>query len=209
MTEWALLLFQVAMGIGLAACAGLRAFLPLFVLGAAGRLDWVALSPSFQWLSSTPALVVFGVAVVTEVLSDKVPVVDHVLDILGGVIKPIAGTVVAASVLTDLSPLQSTVVGLVAGGGAAGVVHLAKAKLRLFSSLTTGGLGNPVLSLAEDVASFVGSALAIVMPVLLLAAVAATFAILLYARRRFRQRFGALARRPVPAPSLRLREGRG
>lgn len=188
MTDWALLLAQFATGIGLAACAGLRAFLPLVVLGAAGRLGWVTLSPSFDWLASTPALVVFGVAVVTEILSDKIPVVDHLLDILGGVIKPIAGTLVAASVLTDLSPLESSVLGLVVGGGAAGLVHLAKAKLRLFSSLTTGGLGNPVLSMAEDVASLLGSIVAILMPAILLLGLAAGIATLLFARKRFLRR---------------------
>ena len=50
-----LIISQIAMGIGLAACAGLRAFLPLFLLGLAGRFDWVSLSPTFDWLASTPA----------------------------------------------------------------------------------------------------------------------------------------------------------
>jgi hypothetical protein len=183
-----LILSQIAMGIGLAACAGLRAFLPLLLLGAAGRFEWVSLSPAFEWLASTPALIVFGVAVVTEILSDKVPVVDHILDVIGGVLKPVAGTVLAASVLTDLTPLQSTVAGLVVGGGAAGLVHLTKAKVRLFSTVTTAGLGNPVLSIAEDAMSFVGSIIALIMPVLLLLVIAASFAAFFLARRRFRRR---------------------
>jgi hypothetical protein len=186
--EYGLILSQIAMGIGLAACAGLRAFLPLLLLGAAGRLEWVGLSPAFEWLASTPALIVFGVAVVTEILSDKVPVIDHLLDVIGGVLKPLAGTVLAASVLTDLTPLQSTVAGLLVGGGSAGIVHLTKAKLRLFSTATTAGLGNPVLSLAEDVLSFVGSIVAMIVPVILLLAIAATFAGFFLARRRFRRR---------------------
>jgi hypothetical protein len=180
-----LILSQIAMGIGLAACAGLRAFLPLLLLGAAGRFEWVSLSPAFEWLASTPALIV---AVVTEILSDKVPVVDHSLDVIGGVLKPVAGTVLAASVLTDLTPLQSTVAGLVVGGGAAGLVHLTKAKVRLFSTVTTAGLGNPVLSIAEDAMSFIGSIIALIMPVLLLLVIAASFAAFFLARRRFRRR---------------------
>jgi hypothetical protein len=132
MDEGTALALQVATGIGLAACAGLRAFLPLLVVGAAGRAGVVTLGASYEWLASWPALTVFGVAVVTEVLADKIPVVDHVLDLIGGVVKPAAGALLAASVLTDLTPLQSAVAGIVIGGGSAGIVHLIKAKLRLF-----------------------------------------------------------------------------
>ena len=188
------LAFQLAMGIALAACAGLRAFLPLFVVGVAGKLGWVQLGASFEWLASWPALVVLGVAVVTEVLSDKIPLVDHLLDLVGGFIKPAAGAMLAASVLTQLTPLQSAVVGIVAGGSSAGVVHLAKAKVRLFSSITTAGLGNPFLSFGEDIASLVGSVIAILVPVLLLLMLLATLVVLFILRRRFRLRAARLGR---------------
>lgn len=189
------LMVEVAMGIGLAACAGLRAFLPLFVAGLAGRFQWITLSSSFEWLGETPSLIVLGVAVVTEILSDKIPVVDHLLDLIGGVVKPVAGTVLAASVLSDLTPLQSAMAGIVLGGGSAGLVHVAKAKVRLFSSVTTAGLGNPLLSVGEDVASLVGSAVAIVFPFLLILVVMGTIATLLALRRRLRLRVERLDRR--------------
>jgi len=192
MESAASVILEVAMGIGLAACAGLRAFLPLLVAGVAGRLGWVSLSSHFDWLASWPALTVFGVAVVAEILSDKIPVVDHVLDVLGGVIKPAAGAILAASVIRDLTPLETAVVGIVLGGGSAGLVHLTKAKVRLFSSVTTAGLGNPLLSVGEDVASLVGSLTAIVFPLFLLLVVAATLVLLLVARRRLRLRAARL-----------------
>ena len=44
----AALIVQIAMGLSLAACAGLRAFLPLFVVGAAGKLDLLPLLRSLQ-----------------------------------------------------------------------------------------------------------------------------------------------------------------
>ena len=186
---------QAAMGIGLAACAGLRAFLPLFLVGVAGRLTFIPLSGPFEWLASWPALTVFGVAVVTEILADKIPVVDHVLDLVGGLLKPIAGAMVAASVQEHLTPLQMVVAGIVLGGGAAGAVHLAKAKLRLFSTVTTAGLGNPVLSIGEDAASLVGSLIAIVWPVLLLLLIASTFVLIFFVRSRLRRRAARLDRR--------------
>lgn len=179
------LLSQLAMGIGLAACAGLRAFLPLFVVGVAGRLDVIPLTQRFEWLASTPALLVFGVAVITELLADKFPVVDHFLDAVEIWVKPIAGTVLAASVLSELTPLQATVLGVFAGGTAAGTVHVAKAKLRLASTATTLGAGNPVLSFLEDVVAFVGSLTAIVVPllILLLLLIALTLAVWWLLRR--------------------------
>jgi hypothetical protein len=188
------LAMQVATGVALAACAGLRAFLPVFVVAVAGRVGWIPLSGPFEWLSTTPAILVFGAAVVTEVLSDKIPLLDHLLDMLQGVIKPAAGAMLAMSVVTELDPVQTAVLGIIAGGGTAGVVHVAKAKLRLFSSFTTGGLGNPILSAGEDLLSLGGSLLALVVPVLLIVLVAATLLALFLAVRRFRLRAKALER---------------
>ncbi len=169
MNEYASLAVQIAAGIGLAACAGLRAFLPLFVTGAAARLGWITLGDHFAWLSSWPALVIFGVAVVTEMLGDKIPVVDHALDVLQALLKPAAGAILVAAVVTDLTPLQSVVLGIIAGGSAAGLFHLAKAKVRLASTIFSGGLANPLISLAEDALSLVGTVLALVVPLLMLA----------------------------------------
>ena len=123
-----LVISQVVMGIGLAASAGLRAFLPLLIVGVAGRFEVLPLSDTFDWLASTPALVVFGVAVVVEVLADKFPVVDSALDSIQVFVKPVAGTILAASVITELSPLQTAVLALATGGVVAGGVQLAKAK---------------------------------------------------------------------------------
>jgi uncharacterized membrane protein len=186
--EWGGLAVQVAAGIGLAACAGLRAFLPLLVAGIAGRLGWLNLSSPFEWLESWPALVIFGVAVVTEILSDKIPVVDNLLDLLQGLIKPAAGAVLVVAVVTDLTPLQSAVLGILAGGGTAGIVHLAKAKVRLLSSALTAGLGNPILSLGEDVLTAFGAVLAILVPFLLLFLVMSGLLLVWIALRRFQLR---------------------
>lgn len=160
------LVLQIATGIALAASAGLRAFLPLFVVGVAGRMEWIPLTSSFEWLASWPALTVFGCAVIVEIAGDKFPVVDHFLDSAQVLIKPIAGTMLAASVLTDLSPLQAAVLALIIGGGVAEGVHLAKAKARVVSTATTAGVGNPILSVIEDGVAAVGSVAAIVAPLL-------------------------------------------
>jgi uncharacterized membrane protein len=191
MEQSASLAFQIAAGIGLAACAGLRAFLPLFLVSSAARLGWITPAPPFEWLSSWAALTVFGVAVVVEVLSDKIPLVDHALDL----VKPAAGAVLAIAAFHDLSPEQRLLLGLVAGGGTAGVVHAIKAKVRLASSFATAGLGNPFLSFGEDVLSTVGTVLALVVPFVLLLLVATTALLLLLGARRFRLRAARLKER--------------
>lgn len=182
------ILVHVTMGISLAACAGLRAFLPLFAVGLAGRLDWVTLSESFTWLESWPALVVFGAAVVAEILGDKFPVVDHFLDSFQTFVKPVAGALVMATVVEDWTPLYATVFWIVVGGSTAGVVHVTKAKLRLVSSATTAGLGNPVLSASEDVGALAGTVGSIAVPPLMVILLAVAALLAWLTLRRLRRR---------------------
>jgi hypothetical protein len=192
---------QVLAGISLAACCGLRAFLPPFVLGLGVRMGLaelvlgrpVVLHDEFEWLASTPALVVFGVAVVAELLADKIPVVDHLLDLVQTLVRPLAGALVVAASLTGLEPLPAAVIGLVVGGSLAGGVHAAKSNLRLFSTAGTAGAATPAISLAEDVAATAGSLLAVKAAVvaatlLLLAGAAAGLLALRLSRGRARHR---------------------
>lgn len=187
-SQWGTILVHVTMGIGLAACAGLRAFLPLFVVGLAGRLDLVPLSESFDWLRSWPAIVVFGAAVLAEVLGDKFPVVDHFLDSAQTFVKPIAGALVMATVVEDWTPLYATVFWIVMGGSVAGLVHVTKAKLRLLSTATTAGLGNPVLSTSEDVGALAGTVGSIAVPPVMVVILAVGLLLAWLLLRRARRR---------------------
>lgn len=177
--------WQLMMGVGLAASAGLRAFLPLLVVGIAGRLELVELGERFGWMASTPALTVFAVAVVAEILGDKFPVVDHVLDVGGTVARPIAGALVAAAPITTLEPLTAVVIGVILGGAVAGSVHTAKSSARLLSTGTTAGIANPLLSVGEDAASLGGAVISLVLPVVTFTlAIGALFVLFRMTRRR-------------------------
>ena len=46
------------------ACAGLRAWLPLLLASLLARAGWLDLGPSFQFLASNKALLLFAVATV-------------------------------------------------------------------------------------------------------------------------------------------------
>lgn len=144
-----------ALGLGLllSLSTGLRAFLAPFALSLAGFSGWIDLGENLQWLGSPLALATFGAAIVFEVAADKIPAVDHVMDMLHVVIKPAAGTLVALSFMEGVDPLMAGVASLATGGVIAGGTHLAKAGLRIGSTCTTAGTCNPVVSILEDIAA--------------------------------------------------------
>jgi len=180
----------LALAIALAASAGLRAWLPLLLAGGLARLGVLDLGSSFQFLSSTRALVLFGVATAIELVGDKIPAVDHALDVIGTPLRPLAGAVLAASVLgTVTDPLTSVVLGTAVGAPSALVPHAAKSALRAASTTVTGGLANPVLSLIEDAISLLTFILAVLVPLVVVALLGLT----LYLASRWLRRHRATA----------------
>ncbi len=179
----------VALAIALAACAGLRAWLPLLLAGLLARLDVLTLGDSWRFLASTQALVLFGLATVVEILGDKIPAVDHVLDGVSSFLRPASGSVLAASALGFVhDPLHALVLGIVIGAPSAFVPHLAKSGLRALSTGLTAGVANPVLSVIEDVSSLALFALAVLVPVavVVLLALVTFFLLRRVSRRRVR-----------------------
>jgi hypothetical protein len=155
----------LALAIALAASAGLRAWLPVLLAGVLARLGVLDLGPSFQFLASNKALIVLGVATVVEIAGDKIPAVDHFLDVIGTPLRPAAGALLASSVLGTVSdPLTAIVLGTAVGAPSALVPHAAKSALRAASTVTTGGLANPLLSLLEDVISLLTFIAAVLVP---------------------------------------------
>jgi hypothetical protein len=182
----ALLASQLAMGFALAACVGLRTFLPLLAAGLLARTGHLELGHSFEWMASTPALVVFGSALAFEVFADKIPGLDHALHSVEAFVKPVAATILAASLFTNLDPVTATALGLIGGGSIAGLVQLARGTTRVASSALTFGLANPLLSVADDGLALGGVALAFLLPFVaaLLVIVAAIVVVWLVRRRR-------------------------
>lgn len=184
----------LALAVALAAATGLRAWLPLLVAGVLSKLGVAELGPSFAWLGSWPALALLGGATALEVAGDKVPVVDHALDAVGTVIRPLTATLAAAAALVHVqNPLLALVLGLVVGAPIALAPHAAKASLRGASTSTTGGLANPLLSVIEDVLSLGITLLAFLVPILVTLglAIAAWMIWRRLRRRRVAQRHAA------------------
>ncbi|MCA9566482.1 MAG: DUF4126 domain-containing protein [Myxococcales bacterium] len=167
------LLLGILVGVSLAAATGLRVFLPLLVAGIAARSGHLELAAGFDWMASTPALVAFGLASVLEVGAYHVPWLDHLLDTVSVPSAAVAGTLLTAAFVADVSPFLQATAAIVAGGGTAGSVALGTAGVRAVSTATTGGLANPIVAFGEAVASLVLSVVAVLAPVLALLVVLA------------------------------------
>jgi uncharacterized membrane protein len=154
---------------GLSASAGLNAYIPLLVVSLLAKFtDLIALSKPWDALTSWWTIGVLAVLVLVEAVADKVPTVDHVNDTIQTFIRPIAGAIVfaaSAGSVTEVSPVLSLICGLLV----AGTVHTVKSvAVRPLITASTAGMGDPIVSTAEDVVATLISVLSIVLPVLML-----------------------------------------
>ena len=166
------LLLSVALGIGLAAACGLRVFAPFAVMSAAALTGQMGLSDSFGWIGTYQALVLFSVATLIEVLSYYIPWVDNLLDTIATPAAILAGAIVTASVVTDISPMMRWTLAIIAGGGTAGVIQLGTTWVRGVSSVMTGGFGNFLVSTGEWMGSLTMATLSVLFPLLVVIFVA-------------------------------------
>ena len=154
---------------GLSASAGLNAYIPLLGVSLLAKFtDLIALSKPWDALTSWWTIGVLAVLVLVEAVADKVPAVDHVNDTIQTFIRPTAGAIVfaaSAGSVTEVSPVLSLICGLLV----AGTVHTVKSvAVRPLITASTAGMGDPIVSTAEDVVATLISVLSIVLPVLML-----------------------------------------
>lgn len=181
-------LLDIALGLGLAAAAGLRVFVPLLTAGLAAHFGYVELSPGFSWLSTPPALVILGAATAFEIGGYLIPWLDHTLDVIASPLSVVAGMAVTASVLVDMPPAIKWALVIIGGGGLASVTQATTVAARLKSAVVTGGLANPLVALAEAAGAIVMSIVAVFAPVLLLLILAAAGIVIMRRRGRVQSR---------------------
>ena len=158
----------IAVGIGLSAACGFRVFVPLLVMNLATLTGHLHLAPGFEWIGSYYATVAFATATIVEVLGYYIPWLDHILDLIASPAAIIAGTIVTASMVMEMSPFLKWTLAIIAGGGAAAIVQGTTVALRTKSSVLTGGTGNFLVSSAELAGSMMTALLAIIVPILCL-----------------------------------------
>ena len=166
----------VCLGIGLAAACGFRVFVPFLIMSIASLSGHLQLAHGFEWIGTYPALITFSVATALEVAGYYIPWVDHLLDTVATPAAVVAGIIVTASVVSGMSPLLKWSLAVIAGGTAAGVVQGTTVLVRGASTLTTGGLANPLFATAELASSVSLSVVALVAPLLVIVVLALFFA---------------------------------
>jgi uncharacterized membrane protein len=190
-------MLELLTGTGLAAAAGLNAYIPLLLVGLGSRfLDWIDLPPAWEWLSNEWVLVILGVLFVIEVVADKIPVVDSVNDWIQTIVRPASGGILfgtgtssQTAAITDPGAFFASnqwvpiVIGILLSLG----VHAGKSFARVPANAMTAGLAAPVLSTLEDVSSVVLSILALLFPALVILAVIGLIAGLIALVRRARR----------------------
>jgi Domain of unknown function (DUF4126) len=178
-------------GLGLAAPAGLNAYLPLLILALADRFSSaVTLDTPYDFLSTNWGIAIIALLLTVEIVVDKVPGLDHANDLVQSAIRPAAGGILAMAATSDvgsINPVLAMILGLVAAGS----VHAAKATTRPAITVATGGIGNPLVSVGEDVVAALSAIVAIFAPLLVLLVLVLFALVFLWAFRRLRRLRGA------------------
>ena len=205
-------MLEALAGTGLAVAAGLNAYIPLLVLGLAGRfLDFVELPSGWQWLENEWVLVILGVLLLVEIVADKIPAVDSINDVIQTVVRPVAGGIAfgtgagtQTAVVTDPASFFTSnawvpvVIGILLALG----THAFKATARPVINTATAGVGAPVASTAEDIGAVALSVVAILLPILVIVGLVALVVTVVMLRRRARRRRDerAASAPPIPEP---------
>src|SRR5690606_28351542 len=139
---------------GLSGSAGLNAYIPLLMVALAARFPTgdplVQLQPPYDLMGSWWAIGLLAILLVIEIVADKIPAVDTVNDGIQTFVRPAAGAILfagSANVITEIHPVLALGAGLLIAGG----VHATKTAARPVVTVTTAGVGNPIVSALEDV----------------------------------------------------------
>ncbi|HJR87035.1 MAG TPA: DUF4126 domain-containing protein [Acidimicrobiia bacterium] len=126
--------------------AGLNLYLATFLLGLAGRLEWLEV-PSV--LQRTDVMIVAGVLYGVEFLADKVPFIDNVWDAIHTFVRPLGAGALGYVIAGD-SPSMGAAIGALLTGALALSAHSTKATTRAAVNTSPEPFSNITLSLFED-----------------------------------------------------------
>lgn len=185
-------LFAAGTGAGLSSIAGIRAYLPLALVGLFARLGLFALPAPFDLLEDWLVIGALLVLALLESVLDKIPALDPILDFVQTPIRAVAGAVLFSAALGTGLDGAGAVPGLAAGAGIAGLVAVFKAVLRPPAKLSVAGVSAPFLSFFEDVAALIGGVVAVFAPLVPLVFIAFLLFFYLRVRRRRGRKYGGL-----------------
>ena len=173
------------MGISLAAASGFRVFLPPFLMSLAVKVNLIDIDlvgSQFEFFTSTPAIIILGIATVAEFAAYYTPWIDNILDTIATPAAVLAGIGVTAISLEGSEPIIQWAIAVIAGGGMSAIIQTATVATRGISSTFTLGVANPVVATSENNASVALTIIAILFPILAIV-FAVLLALLLISRR--------------------------
>jgi len=141
---------------GLAAAAGLNAYIPLLVVALLARLTtWIRLGPPYEALTHPAIIGLLLLLALIEFFADKIPAVDAINDGIQTFVRPAAGAILFGAqtgAIREIHPVLAMACGLLIAGG----VHSLKATLRRAVQIAAppfAPIATPLLSVLEDLAS--------------------------------------------------------
>jgi len=178
------LLISILLGVGLSASVGFRIFIPLLISSLGAYFFEMDLNDSFAWIGTLPAVIIFGTATLLEVAAYFIPWFDNLLDTIATPAAFVAGTVVMAASMIEIDPMWMWTIAIIAGGGTATLIKGSNTAVRATSSLTTGGIGNPIIGAVESLLSVVLAVLSLFIPVIV--GIVVLILLFIFGRKLFR-----------------------
>ncbi len=168
-------IISILIGVGLAASVGFRIFVPLFTLSLASYFNIIDLNDNWEWVGSSLALIILGIATIVEILAYLIPWIDNLLDTIAVPLAAIAGTAIMVATVSGLDPTITWALAIIAGGGTSIAIKSSTSTTRLVSTATTAGIANPLISVIETGTSIVMSIFSVFIPIIAIICVVIIF----------------------------------
>ncbi|MDW8064342.1 MAG: DUF4126 domain-containing protein [Anaerolineae bacterium] len=141
---------------GLAAAAGLNAYIPLLGVALLARFtDWLRLAPPYDALTHPALIGLLILLVLIEFFADKIPAVDAVNDGIQTFVRPAAGAILFGAqtgAIEEIHPVLAMACGLLIAGGVHGLKALSRRGIQA-AAPPLAPVTTPVISVLEDLAS--------------------------------------------------------
>jgi hypothetical protein len=156
-------LVLAGLGVGLASVAGVRAFVPLALLGLFARLGLIVESDMLGMQIGWTLVLVLSALAALEIVLDKVRALDPAFRYVMIPARMVAGAILFA---TMYGALPAAAAGLVAGGGIAALIAVLEVMLRPSSRTSSAGVSTGFLSGLEDVVAVLSGIVGLFVPYL-------------------------------------------
>jgi len=156
-------LLLAGLGVGLASVAGVRAFVPLALLGLFARLGLIVEPDMLGMQIGWTLVLALSALAALEIVLDKVLALDPAFRYVMIPVRMVAGAILFA---TMYGVLSDAVVGLVAGGGIAALIAVLEVMLRPSSRTSSAGVSTGFLSGMEDVVAVFSGIVGLFVPYL-------------------------------------------